>query len=207
MLEFIKDKAAVLIIAVLVIIGAVYIGITRTSGDEEVAGPTPTAAPTAVLGDGAEGPEASPTGSGSQDGSEGPGAGTQPPATAVPTDDATAEPEYRVGDTQQAVEAADWSETADAFAEVWANPEGGKKAWLARLKPYLTPSLYKSFSYTDIRNIPTDTFVSNSPGEEGGGTMVFHALYEDGGNLFNGLLEIQNDGTWLVKTIGPGESS
>lgn len=207
MLEFIKDKAAVLIIAVLVIIGAVYFGITRSSGPDETPGTTPTAAPTAALGDGAEGPDPSPTESGSPDASKGPETGTQPPGATVPEEDTGAEPEYRVGDTQQAVEASDWSETADAFSAAWANPEGGKEAWLARLKPYLTPSLYKSFSYTDIRNIPTDTFVSNSPGEEGGGTMIFHALYEEGGNRFNGLLEIQHDGTWLVKTIGPGENS
>lgn len=207
MLEFLKDKAAVLVIAVLVIFGAVYFGITRISGDDAAPGATPTAAPTAVLGDGAEGPDPSPTGSGSQGGSEGSEPAPLAPETADPTDEANAEPEYRVGDTQQAVVASDWSETADAFSEAWANPEGGKEAWLARLKPYLTPSLYKSFGYTDIRNIPTDTFVSNSPAEEGGGTMVFHALYEEGGNRFNGLLEIQNDGTWLVKTIGPGDNS
>lgn len=206
MLAFIKDKAAVLVIAVLIVIGAVYIGITRTGGDEEAA-PQPTAAPTAVLGGGPDSPEPSPTGSGSPGDSAGPDTGTQPSETAVPAPETGSEVQIRVGDAQQAVEAADWSGTADAFSAAWANPEGGKDAWLARLKPYLTPSLYASFGYTDIRNIPTDTFVSTSPGEEGGGTMVFHALYKDGGNLFDGLLEIQNDGTWLVKTIGPGAGS
>ncbi|MCC3292824.1 hypothetical protein [Arthrobacter sp. zg-Y1110] len=204
-LTFIKEKALIIAVVILIAAAAVYIGVTRTGDSDETATVQPTAAPTAVLGGGPEGPTASPTGSGSPEATEGAQDGTGGPDVSTPQPSETPELEIHVGNNQQAIEETDWRVNADAFSEAWANPEGGKEAWLKRLRPYVTDELYKSFGYTDIRNIPSDTLRSNSPMEEGGGTLSFQAIYADGGNRFNGLMQIQPDGTWLMSTIGPGE--
>ena len=206
-ITFLKEKAALIAVVAIVIIAAVYLGITRASDtDDSAAAPEPTAAPTAVLGYAPDGTAETPAGSGSPTASEGPqdGTGALPAPTAAPEENSPVE--IHVGDAQQAVEASDWRPVADGFAEAWANPDGGKDAWLKRLRPYVTDSLYRSFGYTDISNIPDDEYLSSSPMEEGGGTMSFQSHFVDGGNRFNGLLEIQNDGTWLVKTIRSGGS-
>lgn len=204
---FLREKAVLIALVAIVVVAALYVGLTRTADNSDpAAGPEPTAAPTAVLGDAPEGPAETPAGSGSPGASN--GAEEAPEARQTESAAPGQEPqqEIHVGNAQQAVEAGDWQPVADGFAAAWANPEGGKDAWLKRLRPYVTDSLYRSFGYTDISNIPDDEYLSSSPMEEGGGTMSFQAHFVDGGNRFNGLLEIQNDGTWLVKTIGRGGS-
>ncbi|MGK3708805.1 hypothetical protein [Arthrobacter sp. IK3] len=203
-LAFLTGRGALIIITILIAAAVVYTVATGSTEPEDAPAPAPSAAPTAVLEGGADDSVAPSAGSGSPSPSATAQEGTEAPSGSGATPSPEPTLEIHIGNNQQAVEAADWKETADAFSAAWANPEGGKDAWLKRLRPYVTDSLYKSFGYTDISRVPSDTFRSTSPLEEGGGNMSFQAYFEEGGNRFNGLLQIQHDGTWLVKTIGSG---
>jgi hypothetical protein len=210
-LQYLKDNIVVIGILVILAVSIGLYAISQASASTPQAAPTPAAPEvTAVPLDNAL-PEpnasspaaasATPSPTRSTAGNAARGAAPVVGQASGPT----AAPQIVAGGAQQAVTAQDWRPTAEAFAAAWANPEGGKDAWLARVKPYATPALAATFAYTDIRNIPTDKLASISTISEASGTVSFKAYYDDGGLLFQGLAIIKTDGSWLVDKVGPPE--
>ncbi|MCU6479089.1 hypothetical protein [Arthrobacter sp. A2-55] len=209
-LQFIKDKAAVLGILVFAVAAVIVALVLQGSRPASESAPEPTlsSAPTAALETQSpvrptEAPtqaattRPSPTGdSSTAKPTEGPAVGIAPPP-GQPT------PTYYAGNGPQAPTPKDWTPAATDFAAAWANPAGGKSAWLKRLKPLVTPKLYASFSYTDIRNIPTDTVDSVSLDREDPGVHTFKAYFKDGGYRFDAAAILQPNGSWLVDAIAP----
>lgn len=114
------------------------------------------------LGGGVSVPSENPTGSASAQGSNSP-VNPLPAATATasttpsPAPTATFTPEFTVNNgPNQAFTPPEWQSTATAFASAWANPEVGKEAWLANLRPYIDDNLYSQLESTDINTVPVD---------------------------------------------------
>ncbi|MEN3121228.1 hypothetical protein [Janibacter sp. LM] len=68
-----------------------------------------------------------------------------------------------------------WQRTARSFINRYPNTQGGKSAWLARLRPVVSDDLHRSLQTVHLANIPSGTF---EPGQvqqtaEVGGVMRF----------------------------------
>lgn len=209
-LQLLKDNAVIVgILAVLIIsIGAFAISQASAGTPQPAAQPAapevtavPLEAPSLEVTAGAT-PSTAAT---PQPTSGNPARGASPVVGQAPAAAATESPVIVAGGAQQAVTAKEWRPVAEAFAAAWANPDGGKDAWAARLQGHATPALAATFAYTDIRNVPTDNLVSVSTIEEASGTVSFNAVYEEGGTRFQGLAIIRPDGSWLVDKVAAPE--
>lgn len=214
-LQYLKDNIVVIGIIAVLALSIGFYAVSQASAKTQDATPAPAAPEvTAVPLDStlaSPGANASPTAT---------AAGT-PASTATPyptsnpargdspvvgsTAGPTAAPEFVAGGAQQAVTAQDWRPAVEAFAAAWANPEGGKDAWLARMTPHATPALASSLGYSDIRNIPADKLSSVSTIDKASGTVSFKAYYDDGGLRFQGIAVLQTNGSWLVDKVAPPE--
>lgn len=80
-------------------------------------------------------------------------AGTPNTPTPTPTQ-ITPAPEETIlsgGNNPQAPGASDdWEPIAQQFAEAWANPEGGRDQWLARIQPLVDEVIYHGFENTNF---------------------------------------------------------
>lgn len=66
-------------------------------------------------------------------------------------------PQLSSGNQAQApTPTADWEPVAQGFGEAWANTEGGRDAWLQRIRPYVNDAMYQGFEYTDFERYVTD---------------------------------------------------
>lgn len=157
---------------------------------------TPSAAATPTLGSTA--PAGGQNAGTAAQGGSGPAIGAQAPA---PTASAYPEPTVTIGNGPQAPTLQDWKITARGFGAAFANPSGGKDAWLAGIKPYVTPALYAKYLPTDIRSIPTEKLLDVYQDKRSGGVVVYHPSYASGSNQFQALMKIQPDGTWLVDQV------
>ncbi len=108
-----------------------------------------------------------------------------------------------VGSGQQGVTISDWHPVAAGFAQAWIDTSGGQAKWLDGMKPYSTPDLIANFSYTDIRGIPKDSFKYVNLEDESTNKVKFSATFNSNGEIFDGILELQPTGQWLVSTIAP----
>lgn len=115
--------------------------------------------------------------------------------TAAPTPAATEAP--LIGNNPQSVEVENWRPYAEKFAQAFANTTGGKEAWLARLRPLVTDSLYSGFKATDMSRVTSRTFKTVNTMDEENAYSTFVAVYADG-SAIEGLIQVQNDGTWRV---------
>ena len=208
--EFVQGKG--LIIGIVLILG-IAVGFIFLNQEEEA--PPAAAAPvaTATLSPGetasAE-PEPAETGTGPENGTEQPSDGLPAGDTEPGTDQDTetteespdgTPPEPMAGTHDQGVTMEEWRPTAEKFAAAWANPEGGKEAWLKRLKPVVTDQLYSSFEYTEPHNIYKDTLKRVVTMESLGYAYDFQGEYEKNGPLFLGRIVAQPDGSWLVDGV------
>lgn len=212
-LQYLKDNIVVIGILAVLAVSIGFYAISQASAKTPDAAPVPAA------------PEVTALPLDSTLASQGPAAPTAAPATAAAggTSYATANatrgdgpvvgspagptsaPEFVAGGAQQAVTAQDWRPPVEAFSAAWANPEGGKYAWLSRMKPYATPALESSLGYTDIGRIPADKLSTVSTIDKASGTVSFKAYYDDGGLRFQGIAVLQPNGTWLVDKVAPPE--
>lgn len=211
-LQYLKDNAVVVGLITVLVLSIGYFAISQASAGSSQPVSQPAAPEVSSV---ALEPETGDGGAGSEPGGAGgaptpstaptgnPQRGEVPVVGKVPSGAASAAPEIVAGGAQQAVTEQDWRPMAEAFAAAWANTDGGKDAWMARLKPHATPSLIEAFAYTDISNIPSDKLSSVSSIEEASGTISFNAYFEDGGTLFQGLAVLRPDGSWLVDKVGP----
>lgn len=113
--------------------------------------------------------------------------------------------------------AEDWKSAAEHFAVAYTDTSGGKQAWLARIKPLVGPSLAQGFSYTDLGNLPRESFDHVTGGRvEAGETPTRSAqLHYDGGLIVDITLgQVPTTGDWVVTTVtthedptdsGPGD--
>lgn len=122
------------------------------------------------------------------------------PTVSAPTPTAT---QRIIGDAPQGPERGDWTLPAEAFAKAWANGEGGKEAWLARIRPHVTDKLYVGFESTIMQNVYTDEFVRLSTIEEKNSYVIFTGEYTKNGVLFQGMAQVQGNGEWRIATVEP----
>lgn len=117
-------------------------------------------------------------------------------ATATPSPEKTKT--LSADGAQQAPEAQDWRPVARDFATAWADSEGGKDAWLARLKPLTTDEVYKGFENTDEKAIQNLTYSGLAVRLTQGSVKYVNISYEETGDLMQIGLVTQNDGSWKV---------
>jgi hypothetical protein len=204
-LQYLKDNAVVIGLIVIVAASIAFFVFTQSaSAAKPVAAVTPAAVPTAAL-DGntpataatsASAPPAGPSGSTA---SSTAAAGAQGPAQPSPSPTPT---KVVLGKEPQAVSAKDWRPYAQDFSKAWANTADGKDAWLSRLKPLVSADLYAGFTRTDVSTLPAATYESVSLAEESKASKTFRA-YSTKGQMFEGRVSIQADGSWLVDQVGP----
>lgn len=200
--QYLKENIVVIGLVVIVAASVAFYLLTQGGPKPEPAGkavPAPVA--TAALGPAATAPGSPVTPPGPA-GSPGVSAAAQ--ATPAPSPTPTSTPAQGSGGTQQqSVVAQDWRPPAAAFAKAWGNHEGGKDAWLARIKPLVAPSLFEGFTRTDLSKVPADTFDSVTMAEESPRFKTFRAYFRNTGHAFVGRVVIQTDGSWLVDQVGP----
>lgn len=206
-LQYLKDNAVVIGLIVIVAASVAFFAFTQAKPAVDPAAevkPAPIA--TAALGQasvpgatGASGASGAPTATAGTTSATPGAAGAQNAAQPTPT----ATPSQAIlGKSPQAVTAKDWRLYAQDFSKAWANTAGGKDAWLSRLKPMVSADLYAGFTRTDINTLPTDPYQSVSLAEESKASKTFRA-YSTHGQMFEGRVSVQADGSWVVDQVGP----
>jgi hypothetical protein len=200
-LQYLKDNAVVIGLIAVVAVSVAFFAAAQTKVETKPAAevkPAPVA--TAALDGSATSPSAGPAGSSSPADAPSATAGaqsaTQPSPAPTPTEKVV------LGKEAQSVSAKDWRPYAQEFAKAWVNTADGKGAWLGRLKPMVSTDLYAGFTRTDINTIPAATYRSVSLAEESKAAKTFRA-YSMAGQMFEGRVSVQADGSWLVDQVGP----
>ena len=91
----------------------------------------------------------------------------------------------------------------ERFASNFADPAGGRDAWLGRLTPDVAPELLGQYEFTDIRNV-TQSAVTELTGPVAGraaGEMAFEVGYSDGSRISVSL--DMTDSGWKVRRAIP----
>jgi len=116
-----------------------------------------------------------------------------------PTPTASKSPILSAGGQKQAPTLGDWKPVAEKFATAWANPEGGKDAWLKRLRPLTNDKAYSGLENTSAERLPKLTFASLDTQVENESTVVVDAVYTGSSKpvLRIGLAP-ENNGQWQV---------
>lgn len=202
-LRFLQDNFILIGIAAVVVI-AIFMVVVKPGSSSQAAAPTPSVTATA----GAAKPASKPTSSAT--------ATATPTATATNT--ASAEPSAAsdspsatetevplVGAGPQNVEVQNWRRFAEKFGQAYGNTAGGKDAWLARMRPYITDSLYEGFSVTDISRVEKLTFSGVNKMVEENAYSTFTVNYKEKPEFIDGLIQVQNDGSWKVAKVAKHE--
>jgi hypothetical protein len=202
-MQYLKDNIVVIGLVVIVAASLAVFAFTQSKAEAKPAAdvkpaPVATAAldnspsPGATAATGATPSTAGTTGAPAGAGSSQEAAQPTPAATRAPAIDTNA----------KSLEAKDWRLYAEAFSKAWATTSDGKDAWLGRLKPMVSPDLYAGFTRTDISTIPTDPYENISMAEESKASKTFRA-YSTHGQMFEGRVSVQADGSWVVDQVGP----
>lgn len=172
----------VLLLAVLLMWG---VGAARGGGDDQEPAAEAESSPSAVApGNGQDEPSSS-------DGLN--------YATTVPP---TREPTLSADGRQQAPSLDAWEPTAEEFATQWANPEGGKEAWLERLEPLTNDEAYEGLENTSETGIPDLEFDSVETYMDEGNQVVADASYVDEGAVLRmGLVPAEQGTGWVVAYV------
>lgn len=202
--QYIKDNVVVIGLIVIVALSLAFFAYSQAKAEakpvaEVKPAPVATAALDTAPSPGATGatgaPESTPGPTDAQAGAAGSQIAAQPGPTATPT--------RHVADTNaKTLTAQDWKGYAQEFSKAWVNTAGGKDAWLGRLKPLVSADLYAGFTRTDVSTIPAAAFQSVSLAEESKASKTFRA-YSTDGQMFEGRVTIQVDGSWIVDQVGP----
>lgn len=174
-----------LVIGGLLVIVLAFLVIPRLGGAEE---PTDEQSPSAVApGNGSESPTSD-----------------APSATPTASASASETPSLSPGGQDMAPTMEDWRPVAEEFATAWANPEGGKDAWLKRLRPLTSDDAYEGLESTNEAAIPDLTFVAVEENVVNGNQVAVDASYEGQGKVLRmGLLP---DGTsWEVVYVAEAD--
>lgn len=100
--------------------------------------------------------------------------------TSTPTPTATFSPKYLVENgPDQAPTLPEWQSTATGFANAWANPEVGKDAWLANIRPFVDDSIYANMEYVDINTVPVDKVVEVTESKNDQMGVVFNVRFQN----------------------------
>lgn len=129
-----QNKSATVLLAGAVLVGTgygLYQGLSTTGT------PTPEATATASSSSIIAGTTGTPT--------------PEQTATSAPVSSPSDVPQLSPGNQPQApTPETDWRPVAEGFAKAWASTEGGRDAWLERLRPYVNDSTYQGFEFTDF---------------------------------------------------------
>lgn len=205
-LQFLKDNAVVIGLVVIVTASVAFFAFTQNApvAKSEAGAVTPAPVATAELETGTGGTATSPSaGPADPTGSTAPSTGTggsQGGTQASPT--STPSEPVVLGKEPQGVKEKEWRPYAKDFAAAWVNTADGKEAWLSRLKPLVSASLYAGYVQTDIRVIPAVAVDTVSMAEESPGFKTFVA-YSAAGPLLQGRIAVQADGSWVVDQVSP----
>lgn len=176
-LDLIKEhKWKIIVAAICLFAGIAYLSMPSQPVDDTSSNSTTPSYST---------PSTSPTGT----------ASATPTATASPTQTVPAVP---VGTTQQAPTLPDWTPVANAFANAWANPKAGQEAWLAALKPTVTPDLYDQFTNTDVERMSQLEVSRISSEKEDNAGVNARVFFKNTDFTIMIHLAPQADLTWLV---------
>jgi hypothetical protein len=202
--QYLKDNIVVIGLIVVVTASLGFFAFTQAKAAEAKPAAAVNPAPVATASLEASSPTATGTpgassGASGTDHSQAVARGAQNAAQPVPTATSTANV---ASANSKSVTAKDWKSYAEAFTKAWLNTEGGKDAWLGRLKPLVSPDLYAGFTATDINAIPAAVFENVSMAEESRASKTFRA-YSTNGPLLEGRVSIQVDGSWIVDQVGP----
>ncbi|MBG0738673.1 hypothetical protein IV500_04460 [Paeniglutamicibacter antarcticus] len=205
-LQYLKDNVVVISLVVIVAVSIVIFAFTQNApAAKPAASVAPTAVPTAALDTGAPVTGATSTSEATEDHSGSTASSTAPGGSqggAQPSPSPTAVEHVVVGTGPQGVSAKDWRPYAEEFSKAWVNTADGKDAWLTRLKPMVSADLYAGFTRTDLNSVPAATYRSITLAEESLASKTFRA-YSMNGQMFEGRVSVQPDGTWIVDQVGP----
>lgn len=179
-----KRTRPLLVVALLLAIILITWGYTTLRGSDNEPETTPSATPSAV----APGPS-----EGASDDSTISYAETVPPSE---------DPSLSADGAQQAPGLDDWEPTAEDFAREWANPEGGKDAWLERLEPLTTEEAFGGLEDTSEDAIMDLEFSEVTLNQQDGDRVVADASYGDEGAVLRmGLLPEEQGTGWKVAYV------
>lgn len=197
--QYLKDHALLVGSILAVVIAVAVWAFTQAAPKTEAAAVArPTVSATATLGgDETASASATPTAAPEDSAAALAAAAAQAAAQASPE----AAGPVVLGAAPQAPSEKPWRPYADAFGTAWVNLDGGKDAWLARLKPLVSEGLYDGFTSTDINAIPIDTYESVTIIEESPMSKTLRGYLVNNGHFYNARLTIQHDGTWLVDQL------
>lgn len=217
---FVKKNFVVLGL-ITVLVGSVGAFAIQSMAPERtaVAAPMPTISSSATLEGsavtpgGASAATTAPSGAsgsagGSQSGTGAAGGSTGQQAGGAAATSAPAQPQttVTVGSAPQAPKIQDWNPVAAAFSKAFVNPSVGKDAWLAAIKPYVTPALYQQYQLADITRIPQDEVKYVTELRHSERAYIFTPSLVSGKNIFTATADIQDaTGTWLVGHVGGPE--
>ena len=139
----------------------------------------------------------------------GPGTGPSSSETATPTATTTTGG-LSPGKAKQAYapEEDAWRETAAEFGKAWANPAGGKKAWLARMKPMVSEEEYQKLEKTNERSLRKYTYekVTAERTDYENMRVVADVSYQETGPYLRvGLAPTANGKDWQVQYISQAD--
>lgn len=200
-LKFLQENLILIGIIAVVVISLIVI-LVKQGVAEQAAAPGPSITATA----GASAPKASSTAKPSTPSTASPTTKPSTGASAAPTAAPTPTQAPIIGTKNQSVTVQNWRTYAEKFATAYGNTAGGKAAWLARLRPLVTDDLYAGFKLTDISRVETLTFSSVNTMTEENAYAKFTANYTGKPEFIDGLIQVQNDGTWKVHKVAKHES-
>ncbi len=194
----------------LTVLSIVTVGLTACGHGDTKAVPTPTILSTASMGSsgsasvspsassaasGAAGASGNGTASATAGGSPAPGSSTSAPtSTAI----------FTAPDSQQVPPRQDPNDAATIFAKAWLNTDGGKDAWLGRLKPLISAELLDEFRTTDVIKIPQVQLGLAATRDGSNRLNAVFGIYEAGDNKTIAIGEetFQPDGKWQIIKLG-----
>lgn len=105
----------------------------------------------------------------------------------------------------QSAAAGTWQDAARRFGAAYTNTSGGRDAWLARLRPLVSPGLAEGFSNTDLALIPNGRLVDVTKLDEAPDGIRARLDYNTNADA-DITIATDNTGTWVVTTIIPAEN-
>lgn len=201
-LKFLQENAILIGIVAVVVVSLIVILVKQGAVEQAAAPARPAITATAGAAAPAASAPAKPSAPSTASATAKPSTGASPTSTAAPAP--TEAP--IIGATDQSVSVQNWRTYAEKFATAYGNTAGGKAAWMARLRPLVTDDLYAGFQLTDISRVQALTFSSVNTTAEENAYAKFTANYTEKPKFIDGLIQVQNDGTWRVHKVAKHDS-
>jgi hypothetical protein len=202
-LKFLLNNAVLIGIVAVVVISLIVILVKQGASADQAAAPVPAVTATAAAASPKATASTKPSASASASAAPSTSSAATPTAAASEKPSATPSPTEAplVGTTNQSVSVQNWRPFAEKFSAAYGNTAGGKAAWLARMRPLVTDDLYEGFKLADISRVQALTFTSVNTTVEENAYATFTANYSEKAKYIDGLIQVQNDGSWKVHKV------